>query len=97
MAFMIGRCSRVAACIIGDEILAGRTLDTNSHYLGKKERFWWLVLLFSAKKCFEYGLQLGHVRVIPDQQKEIVDSIRELSQSYSLVFTSGGIGKQWSL
>lgn len=49
--------------------------------------------IFAAKKCFEFGLSLGHVRVIPDQRDEIVSSVRELSSKYSLVFTSGGIGK----
>lgn len=34
--------------------------------------------------------------MIPDQQAEIIDSIRELSRSYSLVFTSGGIGKTFN-
>lgn len=46
-----------------------------------------------AKKCFEYGLNLAHVRVIPDKKAEIIDNIKELSSNYALVFTSGGIGK----
>lgn len=37
------RASTVAACIIGDEVLNGKTLDTNSNYLGKSTQF---VLLF---------------------------------------------------
>ena len=74
----IPKMSRVAACIIGDEILAGRTLDTNSNYLGKY--------------CFEYGLNLAHVRVIPDHEPDIISNLRDLSSKYSLVFSSGGIG-----
>lgn len=50
-----------------------------------------------ARKCFEFGLTLAHVRVIPDQREEIVSSICELSSKYSLVFTSGGIGKACAL
>lgn len=51
------------------------------------------VLLFNkAKKCFEYGLNLAQIRVIPDDKSEIMDCIKEFSSKYSLVFTSGGIG-----
>lgn len=36
---------------------------------------------------------MAHVRVIPDDKSEIINNIKELSLKYSLIFTSGGIGK----
>ncbi|KAJ3414916.1 hypothetical protein HDV05_005865 [Chytridiales sp. JEL 0842] len=68
----------VGCLIIGDEILGGKTLDTNSNYL--------------AKKCFETGLELRKVEVIPDTESDIISSVRSLSSSFGTVFTSGGIG-----
>jgi len=68
----------VAACIIGDEILSGRIADTNAHFL--------------AKECFNRGLDLQKIIVVPDDMNEIGDAVTELSSKYDLVFTSGGIG-----
>ena len=48
-----------AVMIIGDEILSGRTQDTNLAYL--------------AKKLNEYGIQIREARVVPDIEGEIVD------------------------
>jgi hypothetical protein len=45
-----------------------------------------------AKKCFDYGLNLAQIRVIPDVKSEIISTVRELSLSFALVLTSGGIG-----
>lgn len=70
--------STVAACIIGNEVLNGKTVDTNSNYL--------------AKKCFTFGLQLKEIRVIPDKVETIADAVLNLSKSHDIVFTSGGIG-----
>lgn len=52
--------------------------DTNSNFL--------------AKKCFEHGLRLKHIRVIPDDIEIISKTVIELSENYDLLFTSGGIG-----
>ncbi|KAI9206197.1 molybdenum cofactor synthesis domain-containing protein [Polychytrium aggregatum] len=68
----------VGCLIIGDEILNGKTLDTNSNYL--------------AKACFQHGLELKRIAVVPDAQEEIADSVLEMSSKYQYVFTSGGIG-----
>jgi len=68
----------VAACIIGDEILTGRIADTNAHFL--------------AKECFNRGLDLQKIIVVPDDMDEIGDAVTELSNKYDMVFTSGGIG-----
>ena len=70
--------STLALCIIGDEILNGKTQDTNSHYV--------------AKKAFTLGLDLREIRVIKDVKEEIIMTIQHLSSSYDIVFTSGGIG-----
>jgi molybdenum cofactor synthesis domain-containing protein len=67
-----------AMIVIGDEILSGRTQDTNTHYL--------------AGKLTEAGISLEEVRVVSDVHDRIVAAVREMSAAYDHVFTSGGIG-----
>ncbi|KAI9045280.1 flavin adenine dinucleotide pyrophosphatase [Aspergillus affinis] len=68
-----------AAClIIGDEVLGGKTIDTNSAFL--------------AKYCFSLGIQLKRVEVIADDESEIIEAVRRMSHNYDFVVTSGGIG-----
>lgn len=64
--------------IIGNEILSGRTQDKNVQYI--------------ATKLTEIGVRLREVRVIPDDEQIIVDTVNHFRQTYSYVFTSGGIG-----
>ncbi|KKK26209.1 molybdopterin binding domain protein [Aspergillus rambellii] len=67
-----------AALIIGDEVLGGKTVDTNS--------------AFFAKYCFSLGIQLKRVEVIADDEDEIMEAVRRMSNNYDFVVTSGGIG-----
>ena len=67
-----------AILIIGNEILSGRTQDTNTSTLAK-----WLNSI---------GVQVKEVRVIPDVEKTIVDTLNLLRKENNYVFTSGGIG-----
>jgi molybdenum cofactor synthesis domain-containing protein len=67
-----------AFIIIGDEILSGRTKDAN--------------LGFIADELVEAGIRLKEVRVISDDEDEIVTTVRALSVKFDYVFTSGGIG-----
>ena len=67
-----------AILIIGNEILSGRTQDTNTSTLAK-----WLNSL---------GVKVGEVRVIPDVEETIINSVNLLRKQYNYVFTSGGIG-----
>ncbi|KAI1004574.1 hypothetical protein K3495_g3638 [Podosphaera aphanis] len=68
-----------AAClIIGDEVLGGKTVDTNSAYM--------------AKYCFRLGMTLKRIEVIADNKDEIVESVQRMSINYDFVVTSGGIG-----
>ena len=64
--------------IIGDEILSGRTIDSNSNFI--------------AKKLIESGVQLDEIKVIHDNQDEIIKNIIEFHNKYTYVFTTGGIG-----
>ena len=64
--------------IIGNEILSGRTQDTNSNYL--------------AKILVERGISLKEVRVIPDDHTIIKSVVNYESSLKDYVFTSGGIG-----
>ena len=70
----------VSACvlIIGNEILSGRTQDTNLKHL--------------ALSLNELGVKLVHVRVIPDEERIIVETVNECRGSFDNVFTTGGIG-----
>ena len=67
-----------AILIIGNEILSGRTQDTNTSTLAT-----WLNSI---------GVKVGEVRVIPDIEKTIIDTINLLRKNYDYVFTTGGIG-----
>ena len=67
-----------AIIIIGNEILSGRTQDVNVVTISK-----WLNGL---------GVRLEEVRVIPDVEKTIVKTIKEVKNKFKYVFTTGGIG-----
>lgn len=53
-------------------------MDTNSAYF--------------AKFCFSLGINLKRIEVIADDEAEIVEAARRMSENYDLVVTSGGIG-----
>ncbi|MBE1283681.1 MAG: competence/damage-inducible protein A [Rhodobacteraceae bacterium] len=67
-----------AMLVIGDEILSGRTRDANMYYL--------------AGELTKHGIDLKEVRVVSDDADAIVLAVRQLSDAYDNVFTSGGIG-----
>ncbi len=67
-----------AMIVIGDEILSGRTRDSNMHHL--------------SGQLTEAGIDLKEVRVIGDEVDTIVSAVQAMSASYDHVFTSGGIG-----
>ena len=67
-----------AILVIGDEILSGRTKDRNIGYI--------------AEHCTTIGIQVKEVRVVSDDEGEIVTAVRALSGRYTYVFTTGGIG-----
>ena len=67
-----------AMLVIGDEILSGRTKDKNIGFL--------------ADHLTAIGIQLKEIRIVPDEEPQIVAAINALRTSYDYVFTSGGIG-----
>jgi molybdenum cofactor synthesis domain-containing protein len=67
-----------AVLIIGDEILSGRTQDTN--------------LNFIARYLGTYGVDLAEARVVGDIEAEIVAALNALRSRYDYVITTGGIG-----
>ena len=67
-----------AILIIGNEILSGRTQDTNTSTIAS-----WLNSI---------GVQVQEVRVIPDIEKTIIDTVNMLRKANDYVFTTGGIG-----
>ena len=67
-----------AVLVIGDEILSGRTQDSNSHTI--------------ARFLGALGIDLKEVRVVGDAEDEIVAALNALRARYGIVFTTGGIG-----
>ena len=67
-----------AVLIIGDEILSGRTQDTN--------------LNFIARYLGTYGVDLAEARVVPDIKEDIIAALNALRTRYDYVITTGGIG-----
>ena len=64
--------------VIGNEILSGKVVDTNSPFLAGQLR--------------ELGVDLERILVIADEIEIIADEVRQMSEAYDHVFTSGGIG-----
>jgi molybdenum cofactor synthesis domain-containing protein len=67
-----------AVLVIGDEILSGRTKDKNIGYI--------------AEFLTDIGVDLKEVRVVPDEEAEIVAAVNALRPRYTYLFTTGGIG-----
>jgi molybdenum cofactor synthesis domain-containing protein len=67
-----------AMLVIGDEILSGRTRDSN--------------MFFLAGELAARGIDLQEVRIVSDVQGRIVAALNDLRAAYDHVFTSGGIG-----
>lgn len=67
-----------AVLIIGDEILSGRTRDTNLNTI--------------ARFLAALGIDLMEARTVGDRQAQIVEAVNRLRADYDYVFTTGGIG-----
>lgn len=67
-----------AMLVIGDEILSGRTRDSNMHYL--------------AQEFTKHGIDLREARMVSDDHAAIVGALNALRAQYDTVVTSGGIG-----
>ncbi len=67
-----------AMLVIGDEILSGRTRDSNLHYL--------------AGELTRHGVALVEARLVADDHAAIVKAVTALRDDHDHVFTSGGIG-----
>src|SRR5205085_11642771 len=64
--------------VIGDEILSGRTKDKN--------------IGFIAEYLTNIGIDLREVRVVADDEPDIIAALNALRGRYNYVFTTGGIG-----
>jgi molybdenum cofactor synthesis domain-containing protein len=73
----VGRVT-AAVLIIGDEILSGRTQDTNLRDI--------------AKYLAVHGVDLAEARTVPDVHEEIIAALDALRARYDYVITTGGIG-----
>jgi molybdenum cofactor synthesis domain-containing protein len=73
-----GGAVTAAVLVIGDEILSGRTKDKNIGYI--------------AEYLTGIGIDLKEVRVVPDEEPEIVAAVNALRARYTYLFTTGGIG-----
>jgi molybdenum cofactor synthesis domain-containing protein len=67
-----------ALLVIGDEILSGRTKDKNIGYI--------------AAYLTDLGIDVREVRVVPDDEREIIEAVNALRARYTYLFTTGGIG-----
>ena len=75
---MNNKTIQASIIIIGNEILSGRTQDTNTSTLSV-----WLNSI---------GVKVCEVRVVPDVEEMIITTVNSLRKKYDYVFTTGGIG-----
>ncbi len=75
---MTNRVITASVVIIGNEILSGRTQDTNLAHIAQRLNAW--------------GVRVTEARVIPDVEEVIVDTVNDARARFDYVFTTGGIG-----
>ncbi len=68
----------VAILVIGNEVLSGRIADVNVNYI--------------CRRCADVGLDVAEVRMVRDSEAAIGAAVNALRQTYTYVFTTGGIG-----
>ena len=64
--------------IIGNEILSGMIKDSNS--------------MFMSRGLSAHGVKVDRMAIVPDEIDAIKETIRQFSNRFTYVFTSGGIG-----
>jgi len=64
--------------VIGNEILSGKTADTNSTFLARELR--------------RLGVDVRRIAVVPDDLDDIARTVHDFHERFDLVFTSGGVG-----
>lgn len=69
---------KVSMIVIGDEILNGRTIDSNGSFL--------------SKYLFKKGLELSSIKFIRDLEQDMIRALSEAMEESDVVITSGGIG-----
>jgi molybdenum cofactor synthesis domain-containing protein len=74
----MARDRTAALIVIGNEILSGKVVDTNSTFLAQQLR--------------GLGVSLARVLVIPDEIDTIAQAVRSMSSQVDVLFTSGGVG-----
>jgi len=65
-------------CTIGDEILIGQIVDTNSSFIAKE-----------LNRC---GIKVNKMLSIQDDEKEIINTLRQCSENNDIVIVTGGLG-----
>ncbi|KAJ1731901.1 3-hydroxyanthranilic acid dioxygenase [Coemansia sp. Benny D160-2] len=63
-------------CAIGDIFLLGKAQEENSRYF--------------AKRCYELGVEMKKIEIVPEVSKDIATSVVNMSKQYDVVFTCGG-------
>ena len=75
---LLATIMRVELVVIGDEILAGRTVDTNSNYI--------------AQGLLKLGLTPSMITVVPDAYSELAKALRNIISRADIIITIGGLG-----
>ena len=70
--------STAGIIIIGDEILSGRTKDTNINWI--------------ATELNNIGIRLIEARIISDDSETIIETVKNFTKKFTYVFSCGGIG-----
>ncbi|WEL17466.1 MULTISPECIES: molybdopterin-binding protein [unclassified Halorhabdus] len=69
---------RVALITVGDELLAGDTVNTNAAWL--------------AEQLTDRGVDVDRITVVPDRRADIAETVDAYRTQYDAVLVTGGIG-----